>query len=189
MDSIETFHNKKAVVAETVGLSFEADLFKSVPIIIGFCCNGQHWDVTLKPNGCCRNRWFPIRSRLLQIGTDDLRFWQSWTTLRRLVVRKMVVAETVGFWFEADLFKSVLIIIGLACHARHWNVSPEKHGCCRNRWLQIRSRLYQISTDVPKIWLSWTTLRRFTIRNGCCRNGWFQVRSRPLQISTDHPRR
>ena len=28
----------------------------------------------------------------------------------------MVVAETVGFWFEADLFKSVLIITGLACH-------------------------------------------------------------------------
>ena len=36
MDNIETFHNKKMVVAETGGLRFEADLFKSVPILLGF---------------------------------------------------------------------------------------------------------------------------------------------------------
>ena len=35
MGNIETFHNKKTVVVETVGFWFEADLCKSVPIIIG----------------------------------------------------------------------------------------------------------------------------------------------------------
>ena len=34
MDNIEIFHNKKVVAAETVGFRFEADLSKSVPIII-----------------------------------------------------------------------------------------------------------------------------------------------------------
>ena len=33
MSNIETFHNKEAVVAETVGFRFEVDLCKSVPSI------------------------------------------------------------------------------------------------------------------------------------------------------------
>ena len=36
MDSIETFHHKPDVVADTVGFRFEADLFKSVLTTIGF---------------------------------------------------------------------------------------------------------------------------------------------------------
>ena len=34
MVNIEMLHNKKMVVAETVGFKFEAGLFKSVPIIM-----------------------------------------------------------------------------------------------------------------------------------------------------------
>ena len=36
MDNIETFHIQTTVVAETVGFVFEANLCKSVPIIIVF---------------------------------------------------------------------------------------------------------------------------------------------------------
>ena len=32
--------------------------------------------------------------------------------------KRMVAAETVGFGFEEDLFKSVQIIIGFGCHAQ-----------------------------------------------------------------------
>ena len=38
MDNIETFHHKKAIAAGNVGFRFEADLFKSVQIIIGSGC-------------------------------------------------------------------------------------------------------------------------------------------------------
>ena len=36
MVNIEMLHNKKMVVAETVGFNFEAGLLKSVPIILSF---------------------------------------------------------------------------------------------------------------------------------------------------------
>ena len=36
MDNMEMFHHKKMVAAENVGFRFEADLFKSVPVIISF---------------------------------------------------------------------------------------------------------------------------------------------------------
>ena len=42
MDNIEMFHTKTIVVAENVGFRFEADLFKSVQMILDFCCHGQH---------------------------------------------------------------------------------------------------------------------------------------------------
>ena len=45
MDNIDTFHHKESVAAETVGVSFEADLFESVPMILGFGCYEQNWDV------------------------------------------------------------------------------------------------------------------------------------------------
>ena len=35
MDNIETLHKKRMVVPETFGFRFEADLFKSVPTILG----------------------------------------------------------------------------------------------------------------------------------------------------------
>ena len=41
MDNAETFQNMKMVVAESVGFRFEADLFKSVAINIGFGCHGN----------------------------------------------------------------------------------------------------------------------------------------------------
>ena len=62
MDNIETFHNKNVVAVETVGFRFKADLFKSVLIIVCFWCHWLHWDVSPQENGCCRNRWFHIRS-------------------------------------------------------------------------------------------------------------------------------
>ena len=46
MDNIEMYHNKKKVAAETVGFKFEADLFKSVQIIIGFGCHEQNRDAS-----------------------------------------------------------------------------------------------------------------------------------------------
>ena len=46
MYNTETFRDEKMVVAETVGLRFEADLFKSVQIIQGFGGHGQHSDVS-----------------------------------------------------------------------------------------------------------------------------------------------
>ena len=42
MDNINMFQNKKMVAAENVGFRFEADLFKSVQIILGFASHGQH---------------------------------------------------------------------------------------------------------------------------------------------------
>ena len=42
IDNTETFHNQKKGVAEIVGFRFEENLFKSVPIVIGVGCNGQH---------------------------------------------------------------------------------------------------------------------------------------------------
>ena len=42
MDNTETLHNKKIVVAESVGFRFEADLAKSVTITIGVGCHGNN---------------------------------------------------------------------------------------------------------------------------------------------------
>ena len=129
MHRIETFHYKKTVAADIVSFKLEADLFKSVPMFLDFGCHGQHSVVSQWENGCCRNRsrWFHIRSRPLQISTDDPRLWQSWTTLRRFTIRtKKVVAETVGFRFEAHLFKSVPIILGSGWHRQNWDVSQRK---------------------------------------------------------------
>ena len=42
MDNIETLHHKRVVAAETVGFIFEADLFKSVPMILSFGGHEQH---------------------------------------------------------------------------------------------------------------------------------------------------
>ena len=36
METTDTFHNKKMMVAENVGFKFEAGLFKSIPMILGF---------------------------------------------------------------------------------------------------------------------------------------------------------
>ena len=83
MDHIETFHNKRAVAAETVGCTFEADLFKTVPMLLRCCCHGQHWDFSQSEDGCCRNGSLQIRSRPLQIRTDHHTLWRQWTTLRR----------------------------------------------------------------------------------------------------------
>ena len=42
MDNSETFHNKKIVATEAIGVRFEAGLVKSVQMILGFGCHGQH---------------------------------------------------------------------------------------------------------------------------------------------------
>ena len=151
MHNIVTFHHKNMVAAEHVGIMFKADLFKSVPMIIGFCCHAQHWSVSLQESGSCRNRWF--------------------------------------FYIRTDLFKSVPMITSFCCHEQHWDVSTSVNGCCRKRWFQIRSRPLQISTINHRLWLSWTSLRHFRIRNNCCRNRWFHIRSRPFWINTDHLKR
>ena len=46
MHNIETFHNEKMVVAETVGFRFKADFINSVQMITGFCCHGQQRNVS-----------------------------------------------------------------------------------------------------------------------------------------------
>ena len=79
MDSIETLHNKKMVVAENVG---------------------------------------SIRSRLLQISTDDPWFWLSWTNFETVLHKITVAAETVVFRFEENFFL-VPIIIGFGRHGQH----------------------------------------------------------------------
>ena len=55
----------------------------------------------------------------LQICTDVARLCLSWTTLRRFLNKKMVVAETVGFIFEADFLKSVPMIPVFCVHEQH----------------------------------------------------------------------
>ena len=163
MDNIETLHNKIMVVAETVGSIFEADLFKSVPMIRGFGCHGQHWHVSPQENSCCRNRWFQIRSRPFQIRTDYHRFWLSWTTLRRFTIRKWLLWKLFvsdskqTSWISTDDLRLSLSLATL-------RVFAIKNGFCRNRWIQIRSRPLQISTDDLRPLLSWTTLKRFTIK-------------------------
>ena len=42
MENIETLHHKKTVAADIVGFKLEADLFKSVPVLLGFSFHGQH---------------------------------------------------------------------------------------------------------------------------------------------------
>ena len=42
MDNIETFHHKKMVAAEPGGFIFEADQFKSAPMLLVSGCHGQH---------------------------------------------------------------------------------------------------------------------------------------------------
>ena len=41
-DNIETFYHKRIVAAEAVGFVFEADVFESAPMFLGWGCHGQH---------------------------------------------------------------------------------------------------------------------------------------------------
>ena len=77
---------------------------------------------------------------------------------------KMIAAEKVGFRFEAYLFESVPIFPGFDGLGQHWDVSQSENGRCRNSWFQTRSRPIKIRTEYPRLWLSWTTLRRFNVR-------------------------
>ena len=101
MVNIETFHHKKRVAAETVGFRFEADLFKWVPMILGFGCHRQHRDVSPQENDRCRNGWFQIRSPP-QISTDYYRCCRRGDNIEMFHHQKMVDAESVDFRFEAD---------------------------------------------------------------------------------------
>ena len=93
MDNTETFHNQRMVVADAGGFRLEADHFISVQIIQRFGCHGQHWDVLLYENKCCRKRWIQIQSRPLQISTDDFRLSLSWTALSRFGMRKWLLQK------------------------------------------------------------------------------------------------
>ena len=64
MDNIETFHNKKTVDAETGGFTAEADLFKSVPMFLGFGCHGQHWDASQSEMGVAETARFRVEGDL-----------------------------------------------------------------------------------------------------------------------------
>ena len=78
--------------------------------------------------------------------------------------KKSVVAETVGFRFKAYLFKSIPMFRGFDGLGQHWDVSQSENCRCRNSGFQIRSRPLNICTEYPRLWLSWTTWRRFNIR-------------------------
>ena len=41
MENIETIHHKKTVAADMVGFKLEADLVKSVPVLLGFSFHGE----------------------------------------------------------------------------------------------------------------------------------------------------
>ena len=98
-------------------------LFQTVPMVISDCCHAQHWDVSKSEYGCCRNRGFQIRSRPLQMSTDDPRFLVVADNIETFHYKKMVAAETVGFRFESDLFKSVPIIISSGYRGQNWDAS------------------------------------------------------------------
>ena len=87
MHNVEKVHRKKIVAAETVGCRLEADLFKSVRIIIGFGYHATHWNVSQQDNGRSRKGCFQIRSRPFQVGTDDRKCLLFWKTLRRFKTR------------------------------------------------------------------------------------------------------
>ena len=99
--------------------------------------------------------------------------------------KKMFSAETVGFRFEADLFKSVAMIVGCGSHWQHWDVSPSKNGCGRNRWL---ADLFKSAPMIPWFRCHGQHWDASPYESGCCGNRWFQIRSRPLQIGTDDRR-
>ena len=189
MDNIEMFHHKKMAAAETDGFRFKADLFKSAPTIISVVVVDNIETFQKSEYGCCRNRWFQIRSRPVQISPDYHSFLLRRFPLNRLLQKplvshskqtylnhyrssmalvvidnietfhhkkivlqkplvsylkqtsstqhrsssalavmdnietfhneKNVVAETVGFRLEADLFKSVQIVQGVGWHRQH----------------------------------------------------------------------
>ena len=117
MNNTETFHNKVWVVADTFDFCFKADLFKSVPIIIGFGCHAQHLNASPQEKGCCKKRVFQIRSRPFQSGTDDpkrLLSWTadlqfstddprlllSWTALRRFAMRRWLLQKPLVSYSE-----------------------------------------------------------------------------------------
>ena len=109
MDSIETFQNQNMVTAQTVGFRFEADLFKSVQIIIGFDCHGI---VAAETGGVRFEADLSNQYRLCQafVVMDNIETFHN---------KNVVAVETAGFGFEADLFKSVLIIVCFWCHGLH----------------------------------------------------------------------
>ena len=95
IDNLEMFHHNKMVFAGTIGLWLEADLFKSVPTILGFGCHEQHSHVSQSYNGC----------------------WEVYH-------KNMVAAEKFDFGVQEDFFKSVPMFIGFGGRGEHWVVSP-----------------------------------------------------------------
>ena len=156
MDNIETSQNQNMVAAETIGFRFEADLFKSVQIIIVFCWDVSHSNRLLqKPLVSYSKQTYlnqyrlsmalvvidnietfhnkkivlqkPLVSYLKQTFSNQHRSSSALAFMDNIETfhnEKNVVAETVGFRLEADLFKSVQIIQGFCCHGQHCDVSP-----------------------------------------------------------------
>ena len=58
----------------------------------------------------------------LQICTDVARLCLPWTTLRRFLNKKMVVAETVGCIFKSEIFKPVPLTTLRRFTIRKWSL-------------------------------------------------------------------
>ena len=73
MQNIETFHNQIMVVAQIVGLRLEADLFKSVPMILGVVViYNMHNIETLhcKTSAAAEKVVSDLKQTFFQISTD-----------------------------------------------------------------------------------------------------------------------
>ena len=163
MDSTEMFPNQKKVVAETVGFIFEADFFNSVPIIMGFGCNEQHWDVS-------------HTNIMAAAQTVGFRFEENF----------FLVLIIIGFgchaqnWDVSPQENGCCRIRRFQVRSRPFQISTDYHGLVLScttlkrvttrKWLLQKplasdsSRFVQINTDDHKLLLSWTTLRRLKIR-------------------------
>ena len=150
------------VAAEIFGFRSEADFFKSVPMILGSGCHGQHWDASPQEVVATEVVGFRIEADLFESVPMILRL-VAMGNIETFQNKTMVADETVGFRFEADFFKSVPMLFGFCLLLTTLRCLTIENGCCRNRWFLFRGRPIQISPDYPRLWLAWTTLTLFTI--------------------------
>ena len=108
------------VVAEIVGLRLEADLFKSVPMILGMVAihNMDNIETLHRKTSAAAEK---VVSGLKQTFSNQYRLSQSLVVIVNIETfhhQRTIDAETVRFMFKADLFKSVQIIPGFGCHGQ-----------------------------------------------------------------------
>ena len=96
----------------------------------------------------------------------------------------MVVADTVCFKFEADLFKSVQVFLGFCCHGQRWDVSQSEKGVAETVGFNLEADLFKSIPMIPGFGGHGQHLDFSQSEHGWCRSRWFRIRSKPFQIST-----